>query len=96
MPRYAQVVIATLPALLTPLLIYSLAEGILDFGGGEKDILLALPWLIWSIVFALSGYVLIYRRWAVGRWTRRSSFVATGVLLALGLVTYVGSHLGIG
>ena len=26
-----------------------LAEGIFDFGGGEKDIILALPWFIWSV-----------------------------------------------
>ena len=95
MPRFVQAVVATLPILLTPLLIYALAEGILNFGGGEKDILLALPWLIWSVVFALCSYVLIYRKWPVRRWVCRSALVATGALLGLGLVAYVTSYLGI-
>jgi len=86
---------ASVPLLVTPVLIYGLAEGILDFGGGEKDILLALPWLIWSVVFALCSFILIYRPWAIGRWVLRSALISTGVLVELGLIAYVGSFLGI-
>ena len=95
MPRFLQVVMASVPLLVTPVLIYGLAEGILDFGGGEKDILLALPWLIWSVVFALCSFILIYHRWAIGRWVLRSALISTGVLVELGLIAYVGSFLGI-
>lgn len=95
MPRFVQAVLATLPALLTPLLVYVLAEGILNFGGGEKDVLLALPWLVWSVVFALCSYVLIYRRWPIRRWSACSALIATGVLLGLGVVLYFTSYLGI-
>lgn len=87
--------VASVPLLLTPLLIYSLAEGILDFGGGEKDILLALPWLIWSVVFALCSFVLIYRHWPTGRWVPRSALVSTGFLLGLGVIAYISSYLGV-
>ncbi len=88
MTRFVQAVLATIPVLLTPVLIYALAEGILDFGGGEKDILLAAPWLIWSATFALCSYVLIYRRWLVRKWVLRSGIVSTGLLLGLGLILY--------
>jgi hypothetical protein len=91
MTRFVQAVLATIPVLLTPVLIYALAEGILDFGGGEKDILLAAPWLIWSATFALCSYVLIYRRWLVRKWVLRSGIVSTGLLLGLGLILYATS-----
>ena len=94
-PRLLQAVLASIPLLLTPALVYSLAEGILDFGGGEKDILLGLPWLIWSVVFALCSFVLIYRRWSIGKWALRSALISTGVLVGLGLILYVGSFLGV-
>lgn len=86
---------ALIPLLLTPALIYVLAEGVLDFGGGEKDILLALPWLIWSVVFAICSFVLIYRRRSLGKWALWSALIATTVLLALGIIAYAGSYLGI-
>lgn len=95
MARFFQVVLALAPLLLTPALIYGLAEGVLDFGGGEKDIILALPWLLWSIVFAICSFVLIYHRWGIGRWTLRSALIATTVLIGLGIIAYAGSFLGI-
>ena len=95
MTRFFHVVLALVPLLLTPALIYALAEGVLDFGGGEKDILLALPWLIWSLAFAICSFVLIYRRWELGRWIVRSALVATSILVGLGIVVYAGSYLGL-
>ena len=95
MARFAQVMLALIPFLLTPVVIYGLAEGFLDFGGGEKDIILALPWLIWSVVFALCSFALIYYRWVVTKWVLRSALIATTVLVGLGLIAYTGSFLGI-
>ena len=95
MPRILQAATASVPLLvMTPALVYSLAEGVLDLGGGEKDVLLALPWLIWSLVFWLCSLVLIYRRWPVGRWVLRSALVSTGALVGLGFIAYVVSFLG--
>jgi hypothetical protein len=96
MSRPIQFLVAAIPLLLTPLLIYGLAEGVLDFGGGEKDILLALPWLIWSLAFAVSSFILICKRWTLSRWLLRSALLATTVLLGLGIFAYFGSFLGIG
>ena len=95
MSRLLQVVMTSAPLLFTPVLIYGLAEGILDYGEGEKDILLALPWLIWSVVFALCSFALIYRRWVIRRWVLRSGLISTGVLVGSGIIAYVGSFLGI-
>ena len=95
MHRFLQVVLALVPLLLTPAIIYALAEGFVDFGGGEKDILLAFPWLIWSLLFAVCAFVLIYRRWSVAGWILRSAIVATTALVGLAIVAYVGSFLGI-
>jgi len=95
MARFLQVVLALLPLLLTPAIIYGLAEGVVDFGGGEKDIMLALPWLIWSFVFAMCSLVLIYRRWDIRRWTLRSALISTTVLFGLGVIAYAGGFLGI-
>jgi len=96
MSKFLQVILALIPLLLTPALVYLLAEGVLDFGGGEKDIILALPWLIWSMVFAISSLVLIYHRWRVTRWVRRAVLIATFVLIGLGVFAYAASFLGIG
>lgn len=41
------------PLALTPLLVLLIAEGYLNFGGGEKDLILVLPWLLWSLLYAL-------------------------------------------
>ncbi len=95
MSRLIQAALAAVPLLLTPLLFYALAEGVVNLGGGEKDILVTLPWLIWSIVFAGSAFVLIRRGWPIGRWTPRSALLAPSVLLGLGAIAYVVSLLGV-
>lgn len=94
--RWIQYLIALAPLLLTPILIYVLAEGIVDFGGGEKGVIFALPWLVWSLGFTVCGLVLILRRWPFGSWVRRSALVATIVLLGLFAIAYASSYLGVG
>ena len=96
MSRFLQAVLALIPLLLTPAVFYLLAEGMLDFGGGEKDIILTLPWLIWSVVFAFSAFVFIYRRWVPTKWIVGSVVIATTVLIGLGIIAYTASFLGIG
>ena len=41
------------PLAVTPLLALLIAEGYLNFGGGEKDLLLVLPWILWSLVYGI-------------------------------------------
>lgn len=90
-----QVLLALIPLMLTPVLLYLIAEGRLDFGGGEKDLILLLPWLIWSVLFAVCSLVLIYRRWALAKWAASSAALATVGLFALGLVAHFYGVLGV-
>ena len=47
--RWLQALAVLMPLSLTPLVVFTLAEGLVNVGGGEKDILLALPWMVWSL-----------------------------------------------
>ena len=85
------------PLGLTPLLALLIAEGYLNFGGGEKDLLLLIPWIIWSLI-----YMIIY----VVQWIKKAKIIksiyfaaggATGlmILLWVGLYIFSASQLGI-
>jgi hypothetical protein len=76
-----------LPLLLTWPLGWATMEGYLNFGGGEKDIILAVPWIIWSIIFAIAGGVYWKRGRPLGSATARSAAVAAliTVVLVMGL-----------
>lgn len=90
-----QAIVATVPLLLTPVLFYALAEGILNLGGGEKDIIWVFPWLIWSTIFAISSYVFIFKNYTVLDWVRYSFTISISVMLALFILLYITSFLGI-
>lgn len=87
--------LALVPLALTPALLFSLAEGWVNLGGGEKDILLVVPFFILALVFFTTSVILILKRWTLGRWIVRSCLVSFSVLVLLGLVAYMTSWLGI-
>jgi len=76
-----RLLVAVAPILLTLLFAY-LAAGPLSLGGGEKDILLAIPLLLWSLLFCGAQLVLWWRRVALGR----SIAIAAGVATVLVIV----------
>jgi hypothetical protein len=39
--------------ILTPIWAYLISDGYLDFGGGEKDLFLLIPWIVWSLIYLL-------------------------------------------
>lgn len=39
--------------LLTPVWGYLIADGYLNFGGGEKDLFLLIPWITWAFIYFL-------------------------------------------
>lgn len=45
------------PLLMTPLFGYLLAEGVLNMGGGEKDLLFIIPYMIWSTLYLIAGII---------------------------------------
>ena len=81
--KIRQVFVALGPLLLTPLLGFLLAEGFVNLGGGEKDIIWAFIWAVWSIIFAISSLILIWRNWALDKWVVRSIIVGTAGLVAV-------------
>ena len=95
MNKVVQAIVATLPLLLTPVLFYVLAEGVLNLGGGEKDIILVLPWLVWSTIFAICSYVFILKSYTVLNWVCYSFAISISILLALFITLYITSFLGI-
>ena len=54
MPNWiGKLVLCLGPLAVTPLLVLLIGEGYLNFGGGEKDLILVLPWLLWSLLYAI-------------------------------------------
>ncbi|OUS09709.1 hypothetical protein A9Q90_02980 [Gammaproteobacteria bacterium 54_18_T64] len=95
MNKLSQATLALLPLLLTPVFAFLLAQGLLNLGAGEKDMLWAWVWALWSLIFALSGIFLIYHNNATGQWALRASYVAIGLVLALWLLALAASLLQI-
>ncbi|MCB1908939.1 MAG: hypothetical protein KDH15_16355 [Rhodocyclaceae bacterium] len=93
--RLVQLLLAALPLAVVPALVFLLAEGWVDLGGGEKDILLAFPFALWSVIFFLVAAVLILRRWPPQRWLVHALLVSTGLLVILAALAYIASWLGV-
>ena len=90
-----RVLAALLPLAFTPVLGYLLADGYLNLGGGEKDILLVLPWGFFSLVYGSSCFFLWHRRWPPGRSILFSIIVAIAGLIVAGLALALIGQLGI-
>jgi hypothetical protein len=90
-----RVLAALLPLLLTPALAYVLAEGDLNLGGGEKDIIVIVPWAFGSVVYGVTFFILWNRRIALGRSTVLSIAVAFAALLVAAVILALISHLGV-
>jgi hypothetical protein len=63
--------------IVASLLLVQLLAGPLSFGGGEKDVLLAFPFLFWSVLYLVIS---------LGLWWRGLSLAATAAW-AVGLAT---------
>jgi hypothetical protein len=86
-----------LPLAISPALFFLIAEGHLNFGGGEKDILLLVPWLIWSLIYAIVFGILWARGWPARRSVAYAASLATALILVawLALFAYSAGWLGI-
>jgi hypothetical protein len=90
MPRWIiNTVLCLLPLAVSPGLLFLIADGYLNFGGGEKDIILMIPWLIWSVVYAILFGVFWAKRWPRKRVLAYASGGATGLLIVAWLVLFV-------
>jgi len=94
--RLLRVVIALLPLASAPALVHLIASGRLDLGGGEKDLVWVLPWLLWSLLFATGSFAFWRRGWPVLRSTAWSAVLGlVGLLLAAAVLAVFG-QLGVG
>jgi hypothetical protein len=78
--------VALFPAALSVLFAWLLMEGFIGLGGGEKDIFLALPMLLWSVAFAVSCLVFWVRR----THPRRSALLSAGYATTILFVSFLG------
>lgn len=86
-----RVVVALLPLALVPVVVHLIAGGQIDLGGGEKGLVWVLPWLLWSLLFGTSSFVLWHRGWSVRRSTVWSAVVGlVGVLIAAMILAAFG------
>ena len=72
--------LAITPLLLTVVLAWLTMRGHLSLGAGDKDLFLAAPLLLWSLVHLCCFLALWRRRFSMGRSLAVSASVATGVL----------------
>ena len=86
---FVKLLIAVTPLTLTFLFAWYLVE-IGGFGGGEKDIFLALPPLVWSLTFLVSFIVLWWRKSTLGRSAGISAAVATGLVIVVSVLLFFG------
>lgn len=90
-----RVIIALLPLALVPVLVHLIASGRLDLGGGEKDLVWVLPWLLWSLLFAASSLVLWRRGWSLSSSLLGSSLVGLAGVLVAGILLAALGQLGV-
>ena len=78
--------ICLLPLALTPFWGFLISEGYLNFGGGCKDIILLIPWLLWSLVYFLFFIVLSVRGRPFGQLIAYSVAGASGVIVLVWII----------
>ena len=81
-----------MPISLTPFWGYLIADGYLNFGGGEKDLFLLIPWILWSLLYALIFIIAWIRRKKVKLMLLYSSVGATAVLFLVWGVLFLWSN----
>jgi hypothetical protein len=83
-----KIILLTIPLLLTPLWVFLIAEGIVTLGGGDKDLLVLIPYLFWSLLYLVSG--IIFWKHSLRRMILSSILYSMVIMLTLwlGLLVY--------
>jgi len=91
MQTLAKLAVGLVPLALTVLCAALLMEGVLNLGGGEKDIFLAIPLLVWSAAFFVT-YLVTARGQTVRalRPLGKAALVATGLLAIVWALLFGG------
>ncbi len=84
-----KLLLGLIPLLLTPLWAFLMAESYLDLGGGDKDLLLLIPWSAWSLIY-FSIYVAAWKKQKDPKTMVIYSVAgATGVLLLAWIFLFI-------
>ena len=82
---FTKLILCLLPILITPIWGHLLSYGYLDFGGGDKDIFLLIPWLFWSFLYLLIFIV----AWIMGKEIKVILFFAIGGATGIFALTWI-------
>jgi hypothetical protein len=88
--------LSLLPLGLTPLMLHLIGYGYLNFGGGCKDVVMIIPWMVWSLIYLVISIVCWRKHWPIGKGVAVSVIGATGMLALLFLVLFVSSSAWLG
>jgi hypothetical protein len=87
--------LATLwPWPLVMVFFYATAEGYLNFGGGEKDIVLVLPLALLALIYSVCCLVMWWRGRPLAQCIRRSLAIAFATVLVLWLALVAWQFVG--
>ena len=95
MERFVRIATALFPLAFVPALVWFIAEGYIDLGGGELDLIWVIPYFLWSLLFAVSCFILWHRRWTLGRSLLTSAITGFGGVLLAAVVLALFGQLGV-
>ena len=89
---FTKLILCLLPLLMTPIWGHLLSYGYLDFGGGDKDIFLLIPWLFWSFLYLLIFIVAWFKRKKIKVILFYAIGGATGIFALTWIVLFIWSN----
>ena len=81
--------IGIFPLALTPLLARLIADGYLNFGGGEKDLILLIPWVIWSALFLILFIITWIKKLSIKKGLIYSAGLSLLVIILIWLIMFI-------
>ena len=78
-----------LPLALTPLWAFLISDSYLNFGAGEKDLFLLVPWMVWSLLYLIFFILFWIKRFALIRLLAFAAGFATTAFLLIWVIMYV-------
>ncbi|MEW6076642.1 MAG: hypothetical protein AB1724_02390 [Thermodesulfobacteriota bacterium] len=87
-----KLVLCLLPAALTPLWGFLIADGYLNFGSGDKDLFLLVPWSLWALLYTIIFIAAWIKRKNTGTIVLYSSVGAAGILATAWLALFIWAH----
>lgn len=95
-PLLGKLTLCFTPILLTPLWGYLIADGYLNFGGGEKDLFLLIPWVVWAFIYLLIFIVAWVKRKETKRIVLYAVCGATGILGLAWIALFIWANATLG